>query len=123
MRIFLDRDSKQPLYQQTREALERLIAAGTLSPGDELPASRVLAAKLGVNRGTITTAYDELVAAGLLHRHVGQGTFVAAGEELAAVLPPPTEPPECRRRNWESAFAYDAVKDRDPLMGELARWS
>jgi GntR family transcriptional regulator/MocR family aminotransferase len=123
MRIFLDRESKRPLYQQVREALERLIADGTLAPGDELPASRVLAAKLAVNRGTVTTAYDELVAAGLLHRHVGQGTFVAAREQLQASLPArPPKAPE-RRRRWDDAFAYDPLKDRDPLMPELARWA
>ncbi|MBI2161297.1 MAG: PLP-dependent aminotransferase family protein, partial [Candidatus Rokubacteria bacterium] len=42
-----------------------------------LPATRELARDLGVNRATVTQAYEELVAAGWARARVGQGTFVA----------------------------------------------
>src|SRR5438270_913775 len=85
MKLFVDQGSSTPLYQQVRDSLRALIASGKLAPGDELPASRTLAETLGVNRGTVTTAYDELVAQGLLERHVGRGTFVAAAAEVESL--------------------------------------
>jgi GntR family transcriptional regulator/MocR family aminotransferase len=55
-----------------------MISRGTLKLGDRLPANRELARTLGVNRNTITTAYDELAADGLITSHIGRGTFVSA---------------------------------------------
>jgi DNA-binding transcriptional MocR family regulator len=125
MRILIDRKSKSPLYEQVEEALKRLILDGVLSPGDELPASRVLAKDLGLNRGTITTAYDDLVADGLLYRHVGRGTFVARREELDQILGVRRTAPRRvdGRLRWPELYAYDALKDQDPLSRDIARWS
>jgi DNA-binding transcriptional MocR family regulator len=77
MLIQLDRRSKQPLYRQVSEHLRRLIEGEVLRPGVKLPATRELAADLGVDRATVVAAYDELVAQGLATARVGQGTFVA----------------------------------------------
>ncbi|HVQ74743.1 MAG TPA: PLP-dependent aminotransferase family protein [Candidatus Binatia bacterium] len=79
MRIPLDRDSAErpPLARQIQEHLERLIRQGLLGPGIKLPATRELARELGVNRTTVSQAYEELVASGWARAHVGQGTFVA----------------------------------------------
>jgi DNA-binding transcriptional MocR family regulator len=126
MRILVDRQSGAPLYQQVRDALHRLIAEGVLEPGAELPASRVLAKSLAVNRGTVTAAYDELVSAGLLRRHVGRGTFVVDAAAVHAALGAARSP---RRVDgglrWDSLFAFDEplLKDRDPLAAEMARWA
>jgi DNA-binding transcriptional MocR family regulator len=119
MRIALDRESGSPLYQQVRDALRARIADGTLAPGSELPASRTLARTLDVNRGTVTLAYDELVASGLLYRHVGRGTFVSNS------LPATTEarsapPPQIR---WEDKLALDPLRTRDPVFDEVARFA
>src|SRR5437899_10852117 len=43
----------------------------------KLPATSELARQLGVNRGTVALAYEELVATGCARAHVGQGTFGA----------------------------------------------
>ena len=80
MQIRIDRASAVPLARQIRSQLERLIREGMLGPGVKLPASRELARDLGVNRATVSVAYEELVSEGLARAHVGQGTFVAAPE-------------------------------------------
>src|SRR5205823_4701192 len=65
-------------YRQLGRYLRDLIEADRLSAGAKLPATRELAATLGLSRTTVSLAYDELIAVGLLVAHVGQGTFVAA---------------------------------------------
>ena len=67
------------MYRQISEQVRAWIASGELAPGDRLPPSRELAEKLGINRNTIASAYDELAKTGDVRSHVGQGTFVAAG--------------------------------------------
>jgi len=81
MRIPLDRSpdrvQRVPLSRQIQLHIERLISQRLLVPGVKLPATRELARELAVNRTTVALAYDELVAAGWVRAHVGQGTFVA----------------------------------------------
>ncbi len=77
MKIPLDRDKPTALPRQIQAHLERLIHERLLTPGTKLPATRELARQLGVNRGTVALAYEELVATGWARAHVGQGTFVA----------------------------------------------
>ncbi|OIK05846.1 PLP-dependent aminotransferase family protein [Streptomyces monashensis] len=59
-------------------ALRDGIRDGRLAPGTRLPATRRLAADLGVSRGTAKAAYDQLVAEGYLTARQGSGTRVAA---------------------------------------------
>src|SRR2546428_2523681 len=76
--IPLNRDNPTALPRQIQAHLERLIHERLLTPGMKLPATRELARQLGVNRGTVSLADEELAAAGWPRAHVGQGTFVAA---------------------------------------------
>jgi GntR family transcriptional regulator/MocR family aminotransferase len=59
-------------------ALRAAIVDGRLPAGHRLPATRVLAADLGVARNSVATAYERLVAEGYLTARVGAGTFVAS---------------------------------------------
>src|SRR2546421_6311827 len=93
MEIPLDRDKGVPLARQIQTHLERLIAEGLLGPGVKLPATRELAGRLRVNRATVALAYEELIAAGLAHAHVGQGAFVAGGAPAPGGGGPPPPPP------------------------------
>jgi GntR family transcriptional regulator/MocR family aminotransferase len=77
MRIPLDRDNPVPLYRQIQQFLREQIRCGALLPETRLPASRKLATSLGVNRITVTNAYAELEAEGLVYSRQGSGTFVA----------------------------------------------
>lgn len=58
------------------EALRGQIVRGELRPGEQLPPERVLAANLGVDRGTLRTALQRLVAAGLIRQRPKEGTVV-----------------------------------------------
>ncbi|GAA1384055.1 PLP-dependent aminotransferase family protein [Catellatospora chokoriensis] len=68
-------------------ALRDAVRAGRLAPGTRLPASRSLAADLGVSRNTVVNSYAELVAEGWLTAQQGSGTRVADRTE-----PPPATP-------------------------------
>jgi GntR family transcriptional regulator / MocR family aminotransferase len=61
------------IYRQLSEA----ILGGRLRTGERLPPTRSMAASLGVSRGTVSAAYDRLLAEGLATARTGAGTFVA----------------------------------------------
>lgn len=82
MRIPLERESPIPLYEQITEFLRRQIHSGSLAPDTRLPASRELADELGVSRVTVTNAYAELEADGLVWTRIGGGTFVGWAPEV-----------------------------------------
>ena len=63
-------------------ALRRAIRDGRLPTGTRVPSTRVLARDLAVARGTVTEAYDQLVAEGWLAARQGSGTVVAWAGEL-----------------------------------------
>ena len=70
--------------------LRRLIGTTVLSPGEALPSTRALATHLGISRGTVVTAYDQLLAEGYLTASAGRSTIV--NPQLRRVLPPPLRP-------------------------------
>ena len=78
------------------DQLRRAVRAGTLPTGTRLPASRTLATDLGVSRGVVVRAYDQLVAEGYLAGRPGSGTIVAGGTDPA---PPPRVRPFIRSSN------------------------
>ncbi|MFE5966153.1 PLP-dependent aminotransferase family protein [Streptomyces sp. NPDC056463] len=65
-----------------QEALREAVRTGRLTPGTRLPSSRELAADLGVSRGLVTEAYEQLTAEGYLRSDRGAGTWV--GEAVRA---------------------------------------
>ncbi|MEV5781716.1 PLP-dependent aminotransferase family protein [Streptomyces sp. NPDC052287] len=69
-------------------ALRDAVREGRLAPGTRLPATRRLAAELGISRGTAKGAYDQLVAEGYLTARQGSGTEVAL---LPATTPEASE--------------------------------
>ena len=77
--IQLDRAAEQSLPAQLVAALRGSIDEGAMRPGEPLPATRVVAARLGVSRGTGVTAYEQLIAEGYLASGQGRGTIVNPG--------------------------------------------
>jgi DNA-binding transcriptional MocR family regulator len=71
-----DPSSREALYLQVAHGVEEALRAGRLRVGDRLPPERELALDLGVSRTTVTGAYQELQARGILRGHVGRGTTV-----------------------------------------------
>ena len=76
------------------DALRDAVRSGRLAPGTRLPASRTLAADLGVSRSTVTESYAELIAEGWLTARQGSGTRVArrASPAPRAAVPPRSRP-------------------------------
>ncbi|MGW0599901.1 MocR-like pyridoxine biosynthesis transcription factor PdxR [Streptomyces sp. NPDC002776] len=64
-------------------ALREAVRSGQLTPGTRLPSSRDLAADLGVSRGLITEAYEQLTAEGYLRSGRGAGTWVGGAVRSA----------------------------------------
>jgi len=75
--------ASSPLYSQLLAALESAIESGDLAVGTRLPSERAMADQLKVSRTTVMSAYRELEARGLIHSHVGRGTYVCASPEGA----------------------------------------
>ncbi|UCE87139.1 MAG: PLP-dependent aminotransferase family protein [Deltaproteobacteria bacterium] len=76
-----------PIYLQIADYLRAEMEAGRLRSGTRLPTIRRLASELAVNRGTVSLAYEELAARGLVTSTVGRGTFVRAPAAAEPVTP------------------------------------
>jgi GntR family transcriptional regulator len=75
--ISLDLRSGVPVYRQIIDQVTGGIAAGTLTPGDQLPTVRQLAVDLSINPNTVIRAYRELEIRGVLETEQGTGTFIS----------------------------------------------
>lgn len=73
--VALQRNGGEAIYSQIAKLLKEEIAS-FLTPGECLPSENELAERFGVNRHTIRRAIEDLIAAGLLERRHGKGTFV-----------------------------------------------
>jgi GntR family transcriptional regulator/MocR family aminotransferase len=70
------------------DALRKAVRSGRLVPNTRMPASRALAADLGIARSTVTACYSELVEEGWLTAKHGSGTRVAERAQLRRSVPP-----------------------------------
>jgi GntR family transcriptional regulator/MocR family aminotransferase len=114
-----DRERSEPVYRQLADYLRGLVAAGRLGEGQKLPATRELAAALGLSRNTVNLAYDALAADRVVTAHVGQGTFVAP-QRRGRTLHEAPEDPRAPRLAWEGLFARTAKLPLPPLDPEPA---
>jgi GntR family transcriptional regulator len=76
MDIKIDPDNNVPIYLQIVHAIKHLVAAGQLSPGQQLPTVRELAADLRINPNTVARSYDQLNGDGVISTQQGRGTYV-----------------------------------------------
>ena len=67
-----------PLYKRVIRLIEEAVEQGHLHGGERLPAERVLAKTMGVNRSTVILALENLTERGILVRKHGSGTYVNA---------------------------------------------
>ena len=98
-----------PLHQQLERTLRDAIRDGRLQAGAPLPSSRGLAGELGVSRGVVTMAYDQLAAEGYLQTRQGAPVRVALG--VRAQAPPPSA------QSLLPQFAYDFSPGLPDLAG------
>ncbi|MBI4875998.1 MAG: PLP-dependent aminotransferase family protein [Acidobacteria bacterium] len=92
--IQLDPQSETPLYRQLFDLIRDQIESGTLARGERLPPTRELAVQLGLNRTTVSAAYERLETDRLIQGHVGRGSFVRGPEPRIALA-------------WEQVLAED----------------
>ena len=97
--------------------LRRRIADGALLAGDRLPSTRVLAEQLDVSRGSVVTAYEQLV---------GEGYLVASrgGTRVNPTLPHPPAPRRPRATGPTAPDVPAPLRPGTPLTGVLlgANW-
>jgi GntR family transcriptional regulator/MocR family aminotransferase len=82
--VRLTRDSEVALHRQIEASIREAIRAGRLPRGSSLPPTRGLAEELGVSRGVVVEAYQQLIAEGYLTSRSGGYTRVAIGAEAPA---------------------------------------
>lgn len=116
--IKVDKENKQPLFQQVFEQLKQMIETGDLLPGENLPSTRRLAEMLGVHRTTVFRAYEELWASGYLKATSGAYSRVRQRNSLADQ----DKQPEMSLISWSDCIS-DAVNRIDqvsPNSGNLS---
>ncbi len=105
----LDRSVETPLHEQIEQSLRDGIRGGRLQAGAQLPSTRRLASELGVSRGVVSTAYDQLAAEGYLQTRQGAPVRVAVTVRAPELRPPaPSLVPR---------FAYDFRPGLPDLAG------
>ncbi len=104
-RPHLDPQSDVPLYQQLYRHFTELIRSGALKRGERLPPTRELAGLLGLNRTTVSAAYELLESDGLIAGHVGRGSYVTAGEA-----------PGAKGLNWNAILEPPAPTSAHPVL-------
>jgi GntR family transcriptional regulator/MocR family aminotransferase len=107
--LALDRRADLPLYEQLESTLRDAIRGGRLNAGARLPSSRGLASELGISRGVVTAAYDQLAAEGYLETRQGAPVRVARGVRA--------QPPRPPAPSLRAGFAYDFTPGLPDLAG------
>ncbi|WP_164553264.1 PLP-dependent aminotransferase family protein [Brevibacillus marinus] len=118
----LDPQKRLPLYKQISQQTEQLVHEGKLKPGVRLPSERKMAEMLKVSRMTITLAYEDMKARGIVRSQQGSGTFIMRGPRIEHSEQAVT---------WHTQFAYETGKinyameevmrfGRDPRLIPLA---
>ena len=97
-------------------ALREAVRTGQAVLGERLPSTRDLARDLGLSRVTVEAAYAQLETEGYLHRHVGQGSFVAIDMQRAGAA-------RSRAGRMAPAAAQAPRSRRGDPMVDNRRWA
>ncbi|MGC0327206.1 GntR family transcriptional regulator/MocR family aminotransferase [Streptomyces sp. SAI-170] len=130
--LHLRLDAAQGRRSALESALRDAIREGRLATGTLLPSTRGLASELGLSRGTVTAAYDQLVEEGYLTTRPGSGTTVAdipprTGTSPTAAPAPPGPRHDLRpglpdvgafpARSWLAATRRVLADSRSVVLG------
>ncbi len=117
--IFIDKESKIPIYQQIYEFIKKEIQKEQLKPGDKLPSSRALSRYLSVSRSTTELAYDQLVSEGYIEAMPCKGYYIS---QLEGIYFPESSLP--KQQDEKQVFEEDKKKYRyDFALNEIAKES
>ncbi len=94
-----------PIYRQLVDSIHTAVKKGELPAGYQLPTVQELTQQLGIARGTVKRAYDELERLGLVEKVQGRGTFVRY------------QPGSSGSRKEQAMAAIDAMLDQLEDMG------
>ncbi len=114
--------SAAPAWKRLADSLAADAAAGVLAPGERLPTHRDLAHRLSLSVGTVTRAYAEAEARGLIEAQVGRGSFVAervAPETPAGPLDMSRNLPPAGPAAAKLAEAFHRIARRGDLAAHL----
>jgi GntR family transcriptional regulator / MocR family aminotransferase len=100
--IGLDRESSVSMAAQVANQLRTAILTGILKPEHTLPATRRLASELGISRGVVVRAFEQLSGEGFLESNGAGGTKVA-------VRPDIQNPPFAKKRPGPATTASDLI--------------
>jgi len=103
----IDLQSDIPIYRQVFQQLKDSIGSGRLPKGARLPATRELAGLLGLNRTTVSAAYELLEADGLITGQVGRGSYVTGDHVTTAGA----------GLNWSAILEGSHVPPAQPMSG------
>ena len=118
-----------PIYKQIINQIKYLAASGAIAPGEELPPSRTLALQLKVTPNTIVRAYDELEAAGVIHKRRGSGSFVSevqqsrlADAERQRIIEQRIDAllAEARQLNFTASDVLRVIRERRAVMERMS---
>ncbi|MCO6048277.1 PLP-dependent aminotransferase family protein [Mesorhizobium sp. RP14(2022)] len=135
-------DSGQTLQAQIRQAIVAAILDRQIAASMPLPSCRILAEKLGVARGTVVLAFQQLVDQGFLVARERRGHFVnpevlatppkpegAQPQPLRGVdwakrraMTPSALPPSRKQENWIKTSYPFVYGQFDPSLFPTAEW-
>ena len=78
MKLNIDKEGKEPVYQQIHHQIKSLVLDGLLEAGTKIPSVRQLARDLGVSVTTVHYAYEALAAENIIETRHGSGTYITA---------------------------------------------
>ena len=97
MRIIINNNSMEPIYEQLISQIKNQIITGELNDLQPLPSVRAMAGDLKISSLTVKKAYDILEAEGFVTTVHGKGTFINAADRRLAY--------EARRKAVEDDFS------------------
>lgn len=116
--LALDAQLAMPIPTQLTAQIRQLIAEQVLSPGDHIPSTRALAKQLGISRGSVVTAYDQLAAEGYIVTAHGSGTTINPGLHLLKPKelesPKPSAPRSSAQTAQPRARPHSQILNLDP---------
>lgn len=83
--LHIDKSKPEAIFSQLVKQIIQLIDNGNILEHYQMPSTRELAEKLGVNRSTIVRAYEELWALGYLESEMGSYTRVRKRKIIAKI--------------------------------------
>jgi DNA-binding transcriptional regulator YhcF (GntR family) len=117
MKIWISKNTEVPIHDQLVAQIMFGIASGDLAVGERLPSTRELARRFRIHQNTVSAAYRELAARGLVNFKKGSGVYVA---ETNQASPPTLDALFARFQSDAIAHGYSQSEIREATTKALA---